>query len=176
MGRKNTQIEKKCLCCNKSFFVIFSRANTKKYCSKECSQKSYTSWNKGLTKETSEKLRKIGEKITKTAKGRIGWSRGLTKETDKRIIGLSITKLNEKNPMWKGDNVKYNALHCWIRRKKIKSNFCENCGLNKPYDLANISNEYRRNINNFKWLCRSCHMKLDYSFGIRKPRGVKNVS
>ena len=32
---------------------------------------------------------------------------------------------------------------------------------NPPYDLANISQEYRRDVDDFEWLCRSCHMKKD---------------
>jgi hypothetical protein len=65
------------------------------------------------------------------------------------------------NPQWKGDNVKYDALHAWIRRHKIKPTVCEICKIKKPYDLANISGKYKRDINDFQWLCRSCHMKSD---------------
>ncbi len=82
----------------------------------------------------------------------------LSKERAKRI---SLGKINEKNPMWKGDNVGYIPLHNWVRRRKPKPKLCEECEKNKPYDLANISGEYKRDINDFEWICRSCHMKKD---------------
>ncbi len=74
---------------------------------------------------------------------------------------LKRTKLGNKNPMWKGDKVGYIPLHQWIGNHKPKPKFCEICKKNKPYDLANISGEYKRDVNDFKWLCRSCHMKSD---------------
>jgi len=65
------------------------------------------------------------------------------------------------NPQWKGDKVGYDALHRWVERHKLKSQVCEICKTKKPYDLANISGEYKRDINDFQWLCRSCHMNND---------------
>jgi len=79
---------------------------------------------------------------------------------DKRKIGHKQLT-NNKNPSWKGDDVGYTNLHQWVRRRKSKPDFCESCGINKPHDLANISGEYKRDVNDFKWLCRSCHMKED---------------
>lgn len=69
--------------------------------------------------------------------------------------------LNEKHGQWKGDDVGISCLHSWIKRRKLKPELCENCHKNKPFDLANISGEYKRNVNDFKWVCRSCHMKED---------------
>lgn len=74
---------------------------------------------------------------------------------------MSVSKLGIKNPMWKGDEVLYASLHEWIKNHKVKTQFCESCHKNKSYDLANISGEYRRDINDFEWLCRKCHMKKD---------------
>lgn len=71
------------------------------------------------------------------------------------------TKTNEKHHQWKGDDVSYEGLHQWVTRHKPKPKVCEICKQKEPYDLANISGEYKRDINNFQWLCRSCHMKLD---------------
>lgn len=72
-----------------------------------------------------------------------------------------MTESGEKNPQWKGDGVSKRGLHYWIRDHKPKPDVCEICKKNEPYDLANISGEYKRDINDFQWLCRSCHMKLD---------------
>ena len=72
-----------------------------------------------------------------------------------------LSQVGKKNSMWKGDNVGYAALHGWVREHKLKPKLCENCNINKPYDLANISGEYKRDINDFEWICRNCHMKKD---------------
>ena len=74
---------------------------------------------------------------------------------------MGNSKWGEKNPIWKGDKVKCDALHAYIRRHKPKPELCERCHKNKPYDLANISGKYKRDVNDFEWICRSCHMKSD---------------
>jgi len=68
---------------------------------------------------------------------------------------------NEINGMWKGDNATLPAIHAWIRRRKTKPEYCEFCKIYPPYDLANISQKYHRDINDFEWLCRRCHMIKD---------------
>jgi hypothetical protein len=80
-----------------------------------------------------------------------------------KIPRRSPSELNcsEKNASWKGDNVGYGALHDWVRYHKQKPEFCEECKVVKPYDLANISGEYKRDVNDFEWLCRKCHMTKD---------------
>ncbi len=69
--------------------------------------------------------------------------------------------LADKNGMWKGDNVSNSSLHEWLRKRKPKPTVCQNCQERKPYDLANISGEYRRNVDDYEWLCRKCHMLKD---------------
>ena len=60
-------------------------------------------WNKGLTKETDERVRKNGEAISIAKTGRHprfykrtkpGWNKGLTKETDERVAknGIAISR------------------------------------------------------------------------------------
>ena len=100
------------------------------------------------------------------------------KQEKERRKKLKLTKLEDKNPMWKGDNVGYDALHDWIETHKPKSQFCEKCGRETKLDLANISGKYKRDINDFEWLCRSCHMIKDgrmnnfrKTFYIRKHKG-----
>ena len=65
------------------------------------------------------------------------------------------------NPKWAGDMVSFRGLHSWVRRSKPKTVFCERCGNVPPFDVANISGHYHRDINDFEWLCRSCHMNDD---------------
>ena len=90
-------------------------------------------------------------------------------ETNMRKV-ISQQRFGEKNSQWKGNKVGYVALHNWVRRHKLKPLLCEECNKNKAYDLANISGGYKRDIDDFKWLCRSCHTKYDYSINKRKPK------
>jgi len=72
-----------------------------------------------------------------------------------------INRRNEKCYAWKGDKAGYKAIHIWIRKNKPKPQFCEKCKKNKPKQIANISGEYKRDINDYKWLCCKCHIKMD---------------
>jgi hypothetical protein len=67
----------------------------------------------------------------------------------------------EKNGIWKGHAVGYHALHSWIKRRLVKTKLCQNCKNVPPFDLANISQKYKRDLSDWEWLCRSCHMKKD---------------
>ena len=94
----------------------------------------------------------------------LGFKKGIKKPrkmTEAIKNKISEANLGEKNGMWKGDNVSYDALHQWIRNNKPKPQHCESCRTNEPYDLANISGEYKRDVNDFEWLCRRCHMIKD---------------
>lgn len=65
----------------------------------------------------------------------------------------------EKHHLWKGDEVGYRALHQWIRRKLGKANKCVKCftETSKRYEWANISGEYKRDINDWRELCSRCN-------------------
>ena len=69
--------------------------------------------------------------------------------------------IGKKSSQWKGENIKYAAIHSWIRKYKFKPRVCEYCKKNPPYDVANISGKYKRDINDYEWLCRKCHMLSD---------------
>lgn len=73
----------------------------------------------------------------------------------------SCNSKGELSEMWKGDDARLPAIHCWVRSRKPKPKLCECCNTNVPYDLANISGEYHRDVNDFEWLCRKCHMRKD---------------
>jgi len=89
-----------------------------------------------------------------------------------KFFNLTKSRIGKENKMWKGNKVKYNALHDWIKKHKPKSMFCECCGkVTDKLEVANISGLYKRDISDFRWLCRSCHMKMDYSNKIRIGKG-----
>lgn len=70
-------------------------------------------------------------------------------------------KMNEKNSQWRGNAVGYTALHSWIRRKLKEPVSCPKCSEKSKLDLANISQKYKRDLGDWEWLCRRCHMKKD---------------
>jgi len=80
-------------------------------------------------------------------------------EEHKRKIGNAVRGSN--NGMWKGDNVSYNKLHVWVKRYLPQPELCQNCNVVKPYDLANVTGIYSRDLENWKYLCRRCHMLSD---------------
>lgn len=137
MGRKNTQIKKKCKTCGKEFHVVTCRKDTAKFCSPSC--RRFTSATKKL------------------------WSRqrkGIPKTAEWKKV-MAISKMSENNPNWKGDGVGLDALHIWVLRRKPKPELCEMCKKSPPKDLANISQKYLRSVDDFEWLCRKCHMTKD---------------
>ena len=68
---------------------------------------------------------------------------------------------------WKGDKVGYTALHEWLYRKLGQPKICENCHTKKAkrYEWANISGEYKRDLDDYVRLCKSCHTKFDSVLG-----------
>jgi len=74
---------------------------------------------------------------------------------------LSKARMGCNNPAWKGDNVKYNALHDWVKWHKPPTFVCEICGRGGKVDIANISGEYKRDLADWEYLCRRCHMIKD---------------
>lgn len=70
-------------------------------------------------------------------------------------------KLGDRNPMWRGDNVGLAALHDWVKDRKLKPSLCDCCHSRPPDDLSNISQEYKRDLDDWEWLCRKCHMTKD---------------
>ena len=111
-------------------------------------------WN---NKKKSNKHREINRKFMKL----IGLNQKGKIQSNKFKKHLSRIRKNEKNPNWYGEKVGYNGIHSWVKRHKPKPKLCENCKRVPPYDLANISGEYKRDINDFKWTCRKCHMEED---------------
>jgi len=81
----------------------------------------------------------------------------------------------EKNGNWKGDDVGYNAIHSWLKREFGLANKCENPNCiypragsmgrilyqSKRFDWANLSGKYKRDRNDWKMLCCSCHKLYD---------------
>lgn len=89
-------------------------------------------WNKGLTKETDERVKKMSE----SHKGRTVWNIGLTKETDERV-----RKIAESHITWDKDS---------------KTKKCYKCHVVKPLT------EFSKNVHKLGGLssrCKDCSKK-----------------
>jgi hypothetical protein len=90
-----------------------------------------------------------------------------SEETKRKMSLAHMGKIGKKSSNWKGNKAKYSAIHYWIREHKPKSQFCEECKKKKRLTIANISKQYLRNPDDYKWLCYSCHSKFDFPNGVR---------
>lgn len=81
-----------------------------------------------------------------------------------------------KNINWKGNEVKYRALHSWVERKLGKPDTCQECGANglsgRKIHWANKSGEYKRKLDDWIRLCASCHGSYDKKGGYYYPNYV----
>lgn len=77
-----------------------------------------------------------------------------------RYCSLSCSKKGVLNPHWR-EKPGLAALHNWVKRRLKRPDVCSSCSKNKAHDLANISQEYKRNLTDWEWLCRKCHMTKD---------------
>lgn len=55
----------------------------------------------------------------------------------------------------------YTGLHAWVRKHKPIASCCQDCNKSSRLELANISGKYERNVKDYEWLCRKCHMLKD---------------
>lgn len=78
-----------------------------------------------------------------------------------RLANSRGDSAGEKHPRWTGDAISYDGLHHWIRRHFQKLGYCAFCEKEGRTEFANISGEYRRDIEDYVELCRPCHKKFD---------------
>ena len=111
--------------------------------------------NKIVSEETGLKL-----SLGRRGKDNPNYGNHLSLENRKK---LSESRKESGNPNWKGDDIKcINAIHAWIKRRKLLPKKCEVCGEERKLDLANIKNHnYTRKLQDYMWLCRSCHIIFD---------------
>ena len=138
-------INKRCRKCKTKFKVVNRRAFSAKFCSMACYSKSSA-------------IKNNGKKVGKTNKG-------ISKSIEHRQK-LSTSKMAGNNPMWKGTQAGIDALHIWVAKRLKKPKCCSYCGKRRKLDLANRwptynKKTYTRELKNWRWLCRRCHMILD---------------
>jgi hypothetical protein len=125
---------------------------------------------KQLSEETKRKMSDVHrgkhfsdehrKKISKAKKGKNHpmYGKHLSEEWKQRI---SESLKEENHPAWKGDEVGYRSLHQWIQSRKPKPEVCEMCNHFEPKHLSNVTGEYKRDVNDFQWLCVPCHKIYD---------------
>lgn len=110
-------------------------------------------------KRTKEQYEKIAKILSEQRTG------GKMLEATKKKISQSLKgkKKGTANPMWKGDFVKYPALHTWMITNYGRPNECEFCGSTdrKMYHWANKTGMYKRDRSDWLRLCVPCHKKYD---------------
>jgi hypothetical protein len=74
---------------------------------------------------------------------------------------MNINLTDKNNGQWKGNKVGYGAIHDYIKRRFPRPTHCSKCIKIGKVDLANVSGKYKRDLSDWKWLCRSCHMRSD---------------
>lgn len=137
-----------------------------KYCSINCKNKGDSRENSKLIDcdECSRKIKRWNSHIKKHN----FCSKKCNYLSKKKNLNKGNFKNGKNHPNWKGDLVGITGLHRWIRIHNPKPSRCEKCGMKKELDLANISGEYKRDIKDYKWLCRKCHISFDKLNRIKK--------
>ena len=60
----------------------------------------------------------------------------------------------------------YHAIHGWARRRLEKPSVCPKCGKKVKLELSNISGTYQKDVSDYEYICRKCHMKLDGRYSV----------
>lgn len=120
--------------------------------------KKRIAWNKGQKCPEETK-----QKISESQKGEKNWNWGkhLSEETKEKI---RQKKLGNKNGMWKGGLNFCQNVHLWVvfRMGKAKNYICECCKTKQAFDWSNIDHKYKKDLKDYRALCKSCHRKWDY--------------
>lgn len=87
---------------------------------------------------------------------------GRKKYCSKLCQNRSIARSGPDHHNWKGDEVGYQALHSWVRRKLGSASSCELCDNETGrFEWSNISGEYKRDTSDWRSLCAKCHRRVD---------------
>jgi hypothetical protein len=82
----------------------------------------------------------------------------------------------DKNPPSKGDNISKKSLRSWICKHKSKptSGLCELCNNTSFHKIKNIIGVLDRDLNNWRYLCKSCAKKYGHTqdprVGKKRPK------
>ena len=121
-------------------------------------------WN-GITQETHRKM--------SLSRRRFFERGGKVWNTDKKMSDSykeSLKKAHEfekgeRNPNWRGDNIRYDTIHDWVTENLGKPKKCWHCGKDgltgSKIHWANKSGRYLRDLDDWIRLCAKCHRNYD---------------
>jgi len=158
---RRQRVKRICEFCSEKFYVFPSviKKGRGRFCSQDCHYKFRT---KNKPKYICQQCGK--EFYAKPSEIK----EGNGKYCSKKCFGRSLLK----------SNVGYRSLHTWVKKYKPKSSTCEICGkITIRLDAANISGEYKRDINDFVYLCTQCHTgKKGFDVTKRKNPNVNPIT
>lgn len=128
-----------CSACDTPFNIYPSWAGRRKNCSTKCMGKTFSF-------RSGEKSPVYGIKLSTEHKRKMGFAK----------LGLR----GEETNRWSGDKVGYRGIHHWIQRTLGKAMRCSNNPNHKStrYHWANISGEYKRDVEDWRELCPKCNI------------------
>jgi 5-methylcytosine-specific restriction endonuclease McrA len=172
---------KKCLTCNKDFWVCPSQESYN-YCCKSCYSKTRIGDKNPFFGKTHSK-----ESLIKQSNSKLGLNNPMFGKKVPLEVRLKISKskknkprfdmVGNKNHMWRGGYEPYYGPNWKEQRRlaRLRDNYkCQNCGkveqlrelevhhlksfksFNKNYDKAN-------DLDNLVTLCMTCHRKIEFS-------------
>ena len=137
-----TQISKKLNICRTSVFNLLKKYSIK------TRKRGGIPWNTGLTKDTNEKIKLLGENHSKVLKEKYTnnqlqiWNKGLTKQTDERMLVVATKRKDyvEKTGCMKGESNPFSGKQ---HTEETKSRFSIlKGGTGIPYENADYPKEW----------------------------------
>lgn len=121
------------------------------------------------TKKLCEECKKEIEVLTTEVK------RGGGKFCSRDCYYVNLKKVRPKGKdswAWKGDKVGKEALHSWVKKNLGTPKKCEHCKTTtaKKFEWANVSQKYKRSLDDWIRLCTKCHVKFDRPHKYKKWR------
>ena len=145
---------KKCTQCKKSFEKASTSSRAyfamQKFCGQECFAESRRDVT--IPAFSEEHKRKIGLSNKDNKSGSENGKHTRFKEVEIKAYD-TVGGVNE-----------YRNLHKWVAKQLGKPEMCSECGKvgsGRQMHWANISKEYKKDINDWKRLCVKCHYEFD---------------
>lgn len=149
------RVDKICRHCAREYQVQINQSLVNKFCSKKCYAQSMLSRVKRSCL-TCAKVFYVKTSVVNKGGGKYCCFECYS-------IAASKNKMGEGNPLWKGDDVGYGALHTWVKTALGRPSKCEHCGTTKAqrFEWANKSGKYLRDLTDWIRLCKKCHHAYD---------------
>jgi len=162
-------ITKKCP-CGKEYTIPLHKAK-QKTCSSKCSRK-YRDYS-NMKRSSIMKICKCGKEFrvypyrkdvalycSLVCKGKFQYH-----PSGYKSLKGSLAKMGDKNPQYGKikENPTRDALHSYIHKRldPTKPKLCQHCGEERLLQMANKSQQYKRDLDDWLWLCVKCHQAYD---------------